>query len=278
MWHFNLSPCICYAELCSAATFFKRTVRKDIRNKLPTDLSLYHHAETNLTALIFLVLTIFSLEPHSTGIITINHILLGCITINHIPLGCITINHSTFPILYIRNVCTNPINQAIQCHSTKDYSTNIQRHADITYLVLTHFLAFFPLWRCCPTRARASSFLRFLYHPQRRITVGRTPLDEWSARRRDLYLTTHNTHNRRTSMPPVGFEPTISTGERPQIYALDRAATGTGLIFWRFCKIAKSGFERCHFCLYFRPHGTSWLPLDRFSLNLIFGHFSKTCP
>ena len=29
-------------------------------------------------------------------------------------------------------------------------------------------------------------------------------------------------------MPPVGFEPTISTGERPQTYALDRAATGTG--------------------------------------------------
>ena len=28
-------------------------------------------------------------------------------------------------------------------------------------------------------------------------------------------------------MPPVGFEPTISAGERPQIYALDRAATGT---------------------------------------------------
>jgi len=29
-------------------------------------------------------------------------------------------------------------------------------------------------------------------------------------------------------MPPVGFESTISAGERPQIYALDRAATGTG--------------------------------------------------
>ena len=28
-------------------------------------------------------------------------------------------------------------------------------------------------------------------------------------------------------MPPVGFEPTVSTGERPQTYALDRAATGT---------------------------------------------------
>jgi hypothetical protein len=26
----------------------------------------------------------------------------------------------------------------------------------------------------------------------------------------------------------VGFEPTISAGERPQTYALDGAATGTG--------------------------------------------------
>ena len=30
-------------------------------------------------------------------------------------------------------------------------------------------------------------------------------------------------------MPLVGFEPTISAGERPQAYALDRAATGTGI-------------------------------------------------
>ena len=30
-------------------------------------------------------------------------------------------------------------------------------------------------------------------------------------------------------MPPVGFEPTISAGERPKTYALDRAATGTGV-------------------------------------------------
>jgi len=29
-------------------------------------------------------------------------------------------------------------------------------------------------------------------------------------------------------MPPVGFELTISAGERPQTYALDRPATGTG--------------------------------------------------
>ena len=79
-----------------------------------------------------------------------------------------------------------------------------------------------------PQWARASSFTRFLAHTQRRTTVGRTPLDELSVRHRDLYLTTHNIHNRQTSMPPVGFEHTISAGERPQTYALDRAATWTG--------------------------------------------------
>jgi len=98
---------------------------------------------------------------------------------------------------------------------------------------LTEISLFCFLWRCGPTRAMASSFLRFLDHTQRRITVGRTPLYEWSARRRDLYLKTHNTHNRQTSMPPVGFKPTISAGERPQTYALDRAATGIGN--WNKC-------------------------------------------
>ena len=40
---------------------------------------------------------------------------------------------------------------------------------------------------------------------------------------------THNTNNRQTSILPVGFEPTTPAGEWPQTYALDRAATGTGL-------------------------------------------------
>ena len=91
-----------------------------------------------------------------------------------------------------------------------------------------YYYYYYFLWCCGPTWAMASSFVRFLDHTQRCITVGRTPLYEWSARRRDLYLTTHNTRNRQTSMPPVGFEPTISAGKRSQTYALDRTATGTG--------------------------------------------------
>jgi len=31
-------------------------------------------------------------------------------------------------------------------------------------------------------------------------------------------------------MPPVGFKPTISAGEQPQTYVLDRAGTGTGKV------------------------------------------------
>ena len=54
-------------------------------------------------------------------------------------------------------------------------------------------------------RALASSRTRLLDHRQRNPTVGRTPLNKWSVRRRDLYLTKHNTHNRQTSMPCVGF-------------------------------------------------------------------------
>jgi len=41
-------------------------------------------------------------------------------------------------------------------------------------------------------------------------------------------------HSQQTSMPPVGFEPTISAGERPQTHTLDRAA---GHWDWHCCFI-----------------------------------------
>jgi len=46
----------------------------------------------------------------------------------------------------------------------------------------------FLLWRCGPTRAMVSSYFKCLDHPERYITVSRTPLDERSARHRELYL------------------------------------------------------------------------------------------
>ena len=69
-------------------------------------------------------------------------------------------------------------------------------------------------------------------------TLDRTPLDGWSHRRSDLYMTIHNTDNRQTSMPPAGFEPAVTASRLPQIYAFDGSATGIGLLlpfvcFWR---------------------------------------------
>ena len=34
------------------------------------------------------------------------------------------------------------------------------------------------------------------------ITLGTVPLGEWSARRSDIYLTIHNSHEKQSSMPP----------------------------------------------------------------------------
>ena len=135
---------------------------------------------------------------------------------------------------------------------------------------MQEFTCFFFLWHCSPTRAMASSFLRFLDHTQRRITVGRTPLDEWSARRRDLYLTTHNTHNRQTSMAPVGLEPTISAGERPQTYALDRVATGTGSCYVRNINSSTIYEYQCILST------ESWEDIfEGFDTNVIFNNFSN---
>ena len=64
------------------------------------------------------------------------------------------------------------------------------------WFVVQFVCLFVCFWRNSPQWARASSFTRFLDHTQRRTTVGRTPLGKGSSRRRYLYLTTHNTHNR----------------------------------------------------------------------------------
>jgi hypothetical protein len=86
---------------------------------------------------------------------------------------------------------------------------------------LSFFLSFFlSPTSFCLTTVRCRGVITH-DHTGGHITVGRTPLDEGSARRRDLYLTAqYNTHNRRTSMPSTGFEPAIPGGERLQTHAI----------------------------------------------------------
>ena len=127
--------------------------------------------------------------------------------------------------------------------------------------------------------------MTLLDHTQRCTTVGRTPLYEWWAHSRDLYLTTHNTHNTQTSTPLVGFEPTNSAGERPQSYALDRTATGTGVLYINFScgkraappltcpdtKPQKLDMEIVCVCV-----SQYWWKLYRL-VYCVLGHVSSTC-
>ena len=83
---------------------------------------------------------------------------------------------------------------------------------------------FFP-WHNSPSGPGHPHYRGFAIVP-RDTTLDKTPLDKGSAQRRDLYLTTHNTHTRQTSMPPAEFEPAIPANLRPQTYALDCTATG----------------------------------------------------
>ena len=71
--------------------------------------------------------------------------------------------------------------------------------------VRTSYLAPFLLIGRKPLVGQGASLSRLHYHTQTHTTLGRTPLYEWSARRRDLYLTTHNTHKGQTYMPLGGI-------------------------------------------------------------------------
>jgi hypothetical protein len=85
----------------------------------------------------------------------------------------------------------------------------------------------FPL---LPTHSRCRVCLFSFDHTQTHTTVGRTPLDEGSARRRDFYLTTQTLTRDKHPCPGWDSNPMIPESARPHTYALDRGATGIGYL------------------------------------------------
>jgi hypothetical protein len=83
-------------------------------------------------------------------------------------------------------------------------------------------------WPFLPIRGHCLLIRGFAITLIEHTTLCRTALDKWSARRRDLYLTTHNTHTRQTFMPQAGFKLTILVCERQQTHSLDRTVTEIG--------------------------------------------------
>ena len=78
----------------------------------------------------------------------------------------------------------------------------------------------------CGVKTRCRSFATTLIGY---TTDGRNPLDERSARHRDLYLKNTQHSQERNIHAPVGFEPTTPASELPQTRALDGAFNGVGM-------------------------------------------------
>jgi len=57
----------------------------------------------------------------------------------------------------------------------------------------------------------------------RHVPLGRTPLNEWSVRRRDLYLTAHNTHNINTTSGIRTHNPRKRAAADPRLRQLARS-------------------------------------------------------
>ena len=108
--------------------------------------------------------------------------------------------------------CHNPLFIFILPHNISRFIVSF-----ISFFLLSALsnVQFFFVWIGSPSGPRRLSRWGFeITH--RHITLGRTPLDKGSARRRDLHLTTYNKHNRETFVPLAWCETSILARERPQ--------------------------------------------------------------
>ena len=97
----------------------------------------------------------------------------------------------------------------------------------------------------------------------RHTILGRTPQDEWSPRRRDHYLITHNTHRRQTPMPLAAFKPSILASKWSLIHTLDPVAIGIGCL-------NQLSLHLFHFTLTCKA-------FCKFCLNVVYYTVARTC-
>jgi len=128
----------------------------------------------------------------------------------HWPTSQLKLAHSFTPYYFEFHPCWS-YKSSCFCHSS-DFNTVCNLSSSMCVTWPTHDIFF--SWLDSPRGPRRPH--RWIFEiTLRHTTLGRTSLEEWSARRRDLYLTTHNSYKRQISMPPAGFEPAIPASERP---------------------------------------------------------------
>jgi len=114
-------------------------------------------------------------------------------------------------LLYHAFLCQHPsssdaeeyIEQSTTRNTNCGYSFAQTQHVGEWTWAYDFWTGIFSSWANIPRWARVYSLSRLHDHIQPH-PVGRTPMDEWLGRCRDLFLTTHNTCYRQTSMP-LGF-------------------------------------------------------------------------
>ena len=121
------------------------------------------------------------------------------------------------------------------------YTVTVDVVASLFCILFVYLLFFFSLARQPPvgqgllihevSKSHTTTQRSRLDSSGRMISSQQRPLPDNTQHSQHITLTTHNTHNRQTSMLPVGFEPTTQAGERPQTYALDRTVTWIGSAF-----------------------------------------------
>jgi hypothetical protein len=88
-------------------------------------------------------------------------------------------------------------------HTKNTFFVNKFSHISLLLWYRNQYTVFSPHSAAHPSRPKPPQGTGFTI-TFRHTSLGSTPLDEWSARRRDLYLTTHSTHKRQTSIHTLG--------------------------------------------------------------------------
>jgi hypothetical protein len=93
------------------------------------------------------------------------------------------------------------------------------------------------------------------------------------------YTGQHSTHKKQTSMPTEGFEPATPASERPQTYALNRAAIGIIFSLFFISYLLLSGSPTKYFvCIHYVPRVYHRVLFWRKSLSVLFWRKSLSVP
>jgi hypothetical protein len=140
--------------------------------------------------------------------------------------------------------------------------------------LVTKFYIFLIVWPLLCTHCKCSGL--FLHLITLNDTKSVRPLDEGPTSRRYLYLTTHNAHEKQTSMSAVGFKSETSSSEKQHSHR-DRPTFNIPLqkhFLFRYCKYLWTGWHEMESYSFCRSFSCS---VSCHASECLRKHFSYSC-